>query len=157
MKCRITLLTLSVATVFTACSSAIDIETEGETLMQLSRDWSELAATGDMDRIMAGWADDAVVMPPGISSLEGKTAIRRYVEGAQQIPGFAISWEPQSVRVSASGDMAYMIERNMTTVHDADGNPVTTHGKVVTVWLKDAEGNWKNVVDIWNEAPPTIK
>jgi ketosteroid isomerase-like protein len=47
-----------------------------------------------------------------------------------------------------------MIERNVTIINDAQGNPVTTHGKVVTVWRKGADGSWRNVVDMWNEAPP---
>jgi ketosteroid isomerase-like protein len=67
------------------------------------------------------------------------------------MPGFKISWEPVSVHVSDCGDMAYMIERNVITVNDSLGNPVTTHGKVVTVWKKES-GEWKNVVDIWNDA-----
>ena len=39
-------------------------------------------------------------------------------------------------------------------VIDSLGNPVTNHGKGVTVWRKESDGSWKNVVDIWNEAPP---
>ncbi len=135
-------------------SSAVDLEAEGEALMQLSRDWSDLAATGDLDAIMAGWAEDAVMMPPGFPALEGKAAIRGYVEAASELPGFQISWEPLSVHVASSGDFAYMIERNVSSVNDSLGNPVVTHGKVVTVWRKDADGSWKNVVDMWNEAPP---
>ena len=50
----------------------MDVEAEGEALMQLSRDWSDLVATGDMDAIMAGWAEDAVMMPPGTPPLEGR-------------------------------------------------------------------------------------
>ena len=91
-----------------------------------------------------------------VMTIEGKAAIREYVEAAQEIPGFAISWEPQSVHVARDGDMAYMIEHNTMTANDSLGNPVTTYGKVVTVWRKDADGNWKNVVDMWNEAPPPI-
>ena len=149
------LLTLVVATALNACAQpTVDLEAEGQALMQVSRDWSDLVATGDMEAIMAGWADDAVMMPPGLPPLEGKAAIRAYVEAAGEIPGFAISWEPLSVHVAASGDLAYMIERNMTTVHDSVGNPVQTHGKAVTVWRKDIDGTWRNVVDIWNETPP---
>jgi len=35
-----------------------------------------------------------------------------------------------------------------------DGEKIVTHGKVVTIWRKDSDGQWKNVVDIWNAAPP---
>ena len=93
------------------------------------------------------------MMPPGIPAVEGKPAIRDYVEAAMQLPGFQTSWEPLTVHVASSGDMAYMIERNVSTVADSSGNLVTTYGKVVTVWLKDADGSWKNVIDMWNEPP----
>ncbi len=142
-------------TLLNGCASpAVDLMAEGEALMQISRDWSDLVATGDLDAILSGWADDAVMMPPGLPALEGKTAIREYVEAGMQVPGFQISWEPLAVHVAQSGDMAYMIERNVTVANDSLGNPVATYGKVVTVWRKDAEGAWKNVVDMWNEAPP---
>jgi len=110
--------------------------------------------TGDMDAIMAGWAEDAVMMAPGFPPLAGKAASRSCVEGAAQLPGFQISWEPVSVHVASGGDMAYMIERNMITMNDSTGTPVTTHNKVVTVWRKDAEGVWRNVIDMWNETSP---
>ena len=106
-----------------------------------------------MDSIMAFWAEDAVMMPPGMPALEGKQAIRNYVEAASQLPGFQIRWEPASVHVASSGYMAYMIEHNVITIDDSLGNPITTHGKVVTIWQKDAGGSWKNVIDIWNERP----
>ncbi len=49
--------------------------------------------------------------------------------------------------------MAYLIERNVEELVDADGNKSVTHNKVVTIWRKDSEGRWKNVVDMWNESP----
>ena len=125
----------------------------GEALLQLSRDWSDLVAAGDLESALAVWVEDAVMMPPDTRALEGKAAIRGYVEAARELPGFSIRWEPVSVHVAASGDMAYMIERNVTTVDDPEGNTVTTYGKVVTIWRKDDDGSWRNVVDMWNTAP----
>lgn len=131
----------------------MDQKRESESLMKLSREWSAKVATAPMDEWIDFWADDAVMMPPGLPALRGKAAIRQYVEAAGKLPGFQIRWEPESAFVSQSGDLAYMFERNVTTVNDPQGNPVTTHGKVVTVWRKDADGSWRNVVDMWNEAP----
>lgn len=138
-----------------ACApGTVDLEAEGQALMQISRDWSARVATGDLDAIVAGWADDAAMMPPGLPPLEGKAAIRAYVERAMQMPGFTISWEPLSVHVARSGGLAYMIERNVITFRDSTDTPVTVHGKAVTVWRKGPDGRWLNVVDMWNEAPP---
>ena len=138
----------------TYAESNVDKEAEAQALMDLSRQWSGYVASGDLESGMDFWADDAVMLPPDMPVLDGKDAIRDYVEAAADIPGFKISWEPASAHISRSGDMAYMIERNVTEVDGADGNKVITQGKVVTVWRKDSQGNWKNVVDMWNIAPP---
>ncbi len=125
--------------------------------MQISREWSKSASTDSIEKILSYWADDAMVMSPGQPALNGKKAIREMVEGSSKIPGFKISWEPLSVSVSKSGDMAYMIEQNKITVNDTLGKPITEYNKVVTVWRKEADGSWKNVVDIWNADPSRKK
>lgn len=133
--------------------STVDHEAEAEVLMELSREWSDHVASGDIEEAMKFWADDATMMPPDSPILTGKEAIRKYVDAAVEIPGFSISWEPISAHISSAGDMAYMIERNVTEFDDPDAGRVVMHGKVVTVWRKEEDGNWRNVVDIWNAAP----
>lgn len=136
------------------CSdSTVDQEAEAQALMELSRKWSDQAASGNLEAVMEFWADDAVMLPPDAPILRGKEAIRGYVEAAMETPGFEISWEPISAHISDAGDMAYMIERNVTEFDGPDGNRVTIHGKVVTVWRRDGDGRWRNVVDMWNRAP----
>jgi ketosteroid isomerase-like protein len=149
---------LSAFIFLTGCAEhKTDTKAEGEKLMQISRDWSKSAATDSVEKTLSYWADDAVVMSPGEAPLKGKTAIREMVEGSSKIPGFKISWEPLSVSVSQSGDMAYMIEQNQITMNDSSGHPVTGYNKAVTVWKKEADGTWKNVVDMWNAAPSPKK
>lgn len=103
---------------------AADTEEIGEELMELSREWSEVTATGDIDSVMSYWHEEAVLMAPGQPTLRGKEAIRSFVETGFQTPGFEISWEPQSAHVSAHGDMAYLIERNRMAFDDSLGNQV---------------------------------
>jgi len=122
--------------------------------METSRQWSALVSSGDLESGMDFWANDAVMLPPDLPLLDGKEAIRDYIEAAADIPGFKISWEPISAHVSKSGDLAYMIERNIIEVDGPDGNKVLQHNKVVTIWRKDLTGKWRNVVDMWNAVPP---
>jgi len=131
----------------------VDLQAEGEKLMQLSREWSDLVKTGDMELILKGWAEDAIMMAPGMPPLRGKDAIKAYVEEGLKIPGYSIRWEPLEVHVSDGGDMAYMIERNEIIVNDSLGNPMASYNKTVTVWRKQADGSWKNVIDMWNADP----
>ncbi|MGZ5189551.1 MAG: YybH family protein [Flavisolibacter sp.] len=131
----------------------IDTKEEGEKLMQLSREWAKIASTGDIEKTLSYWDDDATILSPGQPIIKGKKAIRDMLETTSQIPGFSISWEPVSVVVSEKGDMAYMIEKNQVTMKDSSGRTLTEYNKAVTIWKKNAEGNWKNVVDTWNADP----
>ncbi|HEU5162005.1 MAG TPA: hypothetical protein VFV54_02560, partial [Thermoanaerobaculia bacterium] len=60
---------LLVAVLVAGCSSTtstrVSVEDEAATLMRLSREWSQVAATGDLERTLSYWADDAVMMVPG--------------------------------------------------------------------------------------------
>jgi uncharacterized protein (TIGR02246 family) len=119
--------------------------------MEISREWSRSAQTGDIERTLSYWADDAVMMVSGTPALKGKAAIRAMVERTKKIPGFKTSWEPLSVAVSSSGDMAYMIEDNRITIHDSLGNEVTKFGTSVTIWTKQQDGIWRNILEIMND------
>ena len=131
----------------------VDRQVEAQTLMELSREWSRVLQSGDLESTLDFWSDDAIVMPPKLPAFEGKQAIRDMVQAAADTPGYRISWEPISAHVSGNGDMAYLIEKNVEEAVGEDGTKIVTHNKVVTIWRKDSRGHWKNVVDIWNETP----
>jgi ketosteroid isomerase-like protein len=122
-------------------------------LMQTSRDWAKAVATGNPDSALAYWSDDAVVLEPDQSALVGKSAIRQMVVGSMKDPKFSITWEPERAAISESGDMGYPIEHNRVTFTDSTNKVRTVYGKAVTIWKKDANGNWKCVVDTFNGNP----
>ncbi|MBD3615178.1 MAG: nuclear transport factor 2 family protein [Gracilimonas sp.] len=139
---------------FMGCAEVnFDKEEETQKLMQLSREWSEVASTGNIDSLMTYWADDAVMMPPDQPPLRGKEAIRSFIEASGQVPGFEVSWEPLSAHISNDGSMAYLIEKNQMAFNDSLGSRVVENNKVVTVWRKNEDGSWKNVIDMWNSDP----
>lgn len=139
-----------------APGSGVSNDKEQAALMQASRDWAKAAAAGDVEKILSYWSDTAIVLEPGQPAHVGKAAIRKMVEGSMKVPKFSITWEPERAWVSLNGDVGYLIERNKVTFADSTGKLHTEYGKAVTVWTKDDNGNWKNVVDTWN-ANPTEK
>jgi ketosteroid isomerase-like protein len=146
----------SISLLLAACPAAPakpDLDAEKAALMQTSRDWAATVPAGNIDSILSFWSDDAVLMPPDEPALVGKDAIRNYVTGALAIPGFMITWEPEQAMISASGDMAYLIERSSVSFSDSTGAKVTQLAKAVTVWRKDPRGRWRCVVDTWNNVP----
>ena len=124
-------------------------------LLQADTDWAKLAAAGkDIEAIVAGWTDDAIIYPPREAPVVGKAAIRKYVTTSFKTPFFSISWKPTQAVVAASGDVGYTMGTNEITVPDKNGKVTTLKGRYLTVWRRVANGPWRCSVDFWNEAPP---
>ena len=71
------------------------------------------------------------------------------------MPGFSLSWEATSANVSEDATLGYSLGTLEMTLDDAEGNPTSIEGKYLTVWQKQADGQWKVTADIFNEdAPP---
>ena len=127
---------------------------EKERLLQRDAEWAKLASEGrDVERMISYWTEDAVVLPPGLPAVAGKTALRQYVESSMQIPGFKISWTSTDVTISPDGQLAYMFSRKAITMNSPDGKPNTTEGRAITIWRKEPDGEWRCAVDIWNAEP----
>jgi uncharacterized protein (TIGR02246 family) len=125
--------------------------------MQLSKEWAQTVPTKDVNKIVSYWADDAFVMQDGQAPLKGKQAIRQMVEESFKMPGFNITWQPESVEVSDAGDMAYMIENAQVSFNDSTGKQITLKNKAVSIWRKQQDGSWKNAVDISTADPSQNK
>jgi ketosteroid isomerase-like protein len=131
----------------------MDLASEKTRLLQRDAEWAAAASAGrDIELILSFWTDDAVVFPPGLPSVIGKAALRQYVEGSMQIPGFKITWASDEVTFSPDGQLAYMFSRNTVTMNAPDGTPSRTEGRAVTIWRRGADGEWRCAVDIWNAA-----
>ena len=139
------------AVLWTLGCSKVDLERERAAILGTDRPWQEAIAARDVERAVAFWADDAVVMPQGQASLVGKSAIRGFVTETFKVPGFGLRWETSSVQVASSGDLAYALAKTTTTFSGPDGKPVALPGKAATVWRKAPDGRWSCVVDIWND------
>jgi ketosteroid isomerase-like protein len=129
----------------------MDLASEKTRLLQRDAEWAAAASEGrDIELILSFWTDDAVVAPPGLPSITGKAALRQYVEGSMQIPGFRITWRSTDVTFSPDGELAYMFSRNAVTMNAPDGTPTTAEGRAVTIWRRESDGEWRCAVDIWN-------
>jgi ketosteroid isomerase-like protein len=132
----------------------MDLASEKARLLQRDADWSAVAAAGrDVERILSYWTDDAVVLPPGLPPVVGKAALRQYVQASLLIPGFQIAWTSSDATISPDGKLAYLLGRNSVTTDNADGESVSTHGRAVTIWRREADGEWRCALDIWNAEP----
>ena len=136
------------------CQSRADVAAATRDLLATDQAWAALAAAnGPVDSIVAYWAPDARVVLAAQPIVVGTEAIRQMVTAMQAIPGFRISWTPDSAVVSSSGDLGYTYGTNRITIPDSTGTLRTTEGRYITVWLKEPDGSWRCTFDISNEGP----
>jgi ketosteroid isomerase-like protein len=126
-----------------------------EPLLERDADFAAEAAAGrDVEKILSSWSVDAVVAPPGQPPIVGRDAPRQYVQDSFQIPGFKITWEATAdPEFSPDFGMAYLWARNAVSFTDPDGHQVTMHGRALTIWRREDDGEWRCAVDIWNDEP----
>lgn len=150
-------LTIPVLLSAAGCSTPapkFDAAAEADLLLKRDAEWAAAATEGkDVDKIVSYWADDAVVIPQGQPTAEGKGQIRGFVAAALALPGFRIHWVSDKVTFSPDGQLAYMRSTSEITEPGPTGAPVTMAGRAITVWRKDPDGQWRCVVDIWNDPP----
>jgi len=139
-----------------SCSQrGFDSAAEQAKLLRRDAEWADLAtARKDVDKIVSYWSADAVVIFPGQPLLEGKAAIRAYVEASLKTPGFKIQWASEKPVFSPDGKLAYMRGTDELTAPSPNGTPITLHLRGISVWRMDPDGQWRCVVDISNEEPP---
>src|SRR5206468_5420126 len=85
---------LGLITTLSCCGEKRPADGDVKALMETSRAWSKTVASGNLDKIVSYWTDDAVVMMPGEPVRRGKDQIVPYVRDSLKTPGFSISWEP---------------------------------------------------------------
>lgn len=58
---------------------------------------------------------------------------------------YTLTWKPDFIDVSASGDMGYTYGYYQITPQDTSQQPI--RGSYLTIWKKDGDGKWRLVID----------
>ncbi|HLW82772.1 MAG TPA: SgcJ/EcaC family oxidoreductase [Candidatus Acidoferrales bacterium] len=124
-----------------------------DAIRALDADWSRAVAAKDADKSASFYAENGTLLAPGAPIATGKDAIRKTWAGLMATPGFALSFTPNTINVSQSGDLAYELGTYSLTTNDKRGKPQTMRANYVVVWGKQADGSWKALVD----APTTTQ
>ena len=109
---------------------------------------------GDLAASITNYADDAVVMMPGMPMMTGRPAIEAGMKGMMDMMKVdAASFTTTDVMVS--GDMAIETGTYDMTTTMKGAKPVSDKGKYMTLWKRQSDGSWKAIRDINNsDGPP---
>jgi len=112
----------------------------------------EAFQSGNVDRIIGYYADDAISNPPGFPVSKGKTAIKADLQ--TYFDTYAMKRDFKLISVDVAGDYATRYgEWSQTLTPKAGGDPITETGRCVLGWKK-VNGEWKVAWEIWNTYEP---
>ncbi len=101
----------------------------------------------------ADWfAEDGVALGNAAAPLIGKVAIAKSAAWDPKV--YQLTWTPTDAVMSPSGDMGYTWGHFEGHSKDVNGNPIITKGRYMTIWRKEANGQWKVVLDAGANEPP---
>ena len=144
--------------VLTSCSPS-PVVTDTSAVVQALKDneiqWNKDFEAKDLDKLLAHYGDDAVLISPTKPLASGRDAIRTAIKDMLADPGLSLKFQTTRVDVSKSGDLAYTQgSYNMAMTDPNTKKPITDKGSYVTVYKKQVDG-WKAVTDIASsEVPP---
>lgn len=102
----------------------------------------------------ADWfAGDGVELGNGAAPVVGLVAIAKSANWSPK--DYQLTWTPTDAAMGPSGDMGYTWGHFEGHSKDANGNPVTTTGRYITVWKKQQDGTWKVALDAGANEPAT--
>ena len=114
-------------------------------------EWMAAYNAGNADRIIALYADDAVVMPPDAPAAKGHAAIRDFItKDMATTKAAGVTLKDMSSETGTSGDLGWHAGR--FAVVTPDGTTVAT-GKYAEIWQR-TKGTWRIIQDIWNNDAP---
>lgn len=128
-----------------------DLAAIRNTEVQMNRDW----AAHDVDKIMAHYTDDAILVVSGAPAVVGKAAIQEGMKTMVVDPATDLKFTPTKVEVAKSGDIAWTEgDYTLTMTDPQTKKTIDDHGSYVTTYRKSPDGTWKAVVDIATSAVP---
>lgn len=117
-------------------------------ILQTEAEFSKMAVDKSVkDAFIAFAAEDAVLLRNN-ELLIGKNAlIEHYSKHSNGNDNAKLTWTPEFVDVSKSGDIGYTYGYYEFEIMDSIGKEIITRGVFHTIWKRQPDGEWKFVWD----------
>jgi len=133
--------------------TAVDAGADEQAIRGQVDRWLQLVKAKDAAGISELYAEDGAVMPPNAPIGKGRAAIQKTWASMMNTPGFNLTFKPEQIVLSSSGDLALDRGTYQLTIAPS-GQAQNDTGKYVVVWRKIGN-EWKAAADIFNsDGPP---
>jgi ketosteroid isomerase-like protein/quercetin dioxygenase-like cupin family protein len=150
---RHTLLASGFILAVVSCATvAVNPATEEAAIRARSAEFNRLVTAKNIDAIAAMHTPGAMLMMPNAPIMSGPAAVRQGWQGTIALPNLSMSWQPTTVSVAASGDVATEIGTYNISFDGPQGR-ITDTGHYTTVWHK-VDGTWLVASDMATSSQP---
>ncbi|MFI5153972.1 MAG: YybH family protein [Chitinophagales bacterium] len=132
-----------------------DHSSEKAAIMKADSAWDRASEAKSAGGWLSFYTDDAIMMPPGEPVCKDKASREASIKNMFAIPGVSLRFQNTKVEVARMGDLGYAVGVYQFSWKDAKGKVMNETGKFCETWKKQADGNWKCIVDIWNADSPS--
>ena len=150
--------TLASMFTFAGCQTApppqpkTDVAADITAVNALRDQFASALSSGDAAAVAAAYADDAVMMNPNQSTIEGKQTIQAWYEAMFKESAAKIVHTPLETQVA--GDWAYDRGNAMITMTPKTGKSTEESVKFLVILKRQPEGSWKVYREISNSNNP---
>ncbi len=108
---------------------------------------AECLESGDFEGYLTLAAEDIVFMPPNWPALEGKEALRSWMQSFPKITSARFV----DVEIEGAGTFAWVRGEYFFTLQpEGAPSPIEDHGKYLSVYKRQPDGSWLVYRDIFN-------
>ncbi|NIJ54690.1 YybH family protein [Dyadobacter arcticus] len=148
MKNLISVVAVTFIVLLTGCGKVqVNFKEEEKKITFAWTDWSKKALSGKPDSLAYYYADDALIIGTDPEFINDKAEVTKIYADAPTNFELDIKWDdeekPNIIQFSNDGSMAYSLDGNAVKMPDSTGKIHTVHNKVLHIWKKNTEGNWR--------------
>lgn len=125
-----------------------------EEMIAADRAFSKLSLEkGAHAAFLAYMADDVQLFDGDHPPILGKAAVVDYYAKYPEAPGSRLEWTPVDAQASQDGTLGFTRGTWVYTAKKKDGGAAKLTGYYVTVWKREADGQYKFTLDIGGNDP----
>jgi ketosteroid isomerase-like protein len=135
------------------CSCSMETEKEAiekwkEEILETEQSFSNMARDEGIRSAFLNYSAENAVLMRNNSLVIGKKAITVHFENQKSKDNdVSLTWNPEFVDVSESGDLGYTYGHYIYSYIDSSGNTNESKGIFHTVWKRQPNGTWRFVWD----------